>query len=209
MPAVVTRGSEAAQGDAEVGEQGTLGFVEQHVLGLDVAMHDAARMRIVERGQQRVQDRADTRMAGFLAVLGEVPLAQVAVREERHRVVRQSVGRAPDGEDADDVRMLEPGDGARFVLEAATADLVGKGFGQHHLDRDLALERRLLGQVYRGHAAMADHPRQPIAGDLRQFFARGQPVALRQRRVDVVFAQRSGHVGPGDAPEHTPTRLGR
>ena len=42
---------EARRRDAEVGDQRVAVLVEQHVVGLHVAMHDAAAMRVVERAR--------------------------------------------------------------------------------------------------------------------------------------------------------------
>ena len=162
-----------AQRDAEVGEQWTVGFVEKYIFGLDVAMHDATHVRVVECAQQRAQRRDHARLvAGATCLLGDAQ-AEVAARQVRHRVIRQRFGSAADLEDADDVGMIQPRDGAGLVLEASTADFVGQRFGQHHLDRDLAAQRLLLGQVHRRHAAMADHAQQSIAADFRQCFAYG------------------------------------
>ena len=98
----------------------------------------------------------------------QTALAEMAAGEVGHGVPRQPGAGPPDLVDADDVRVLEPGDGARLVLEAAAADLVGQRLGQHHLDRDFALQRLLLAQVHGRHAAVAEHARQPVAGNLRQ-----------------------------------------
>src|SRR5690606_37259413 len=88
--------------------------------------------------------------------------------------------------DADDVGMVEAGDRARLVLEAAPADLVAERFGEHDLDRHFAAERKLLAHVDRGHAARPDDAHQAIAGD------------LRQPRVRAAHA-RIGHPGPPQA----------
>src|SRR5690606_11887867 len=154
----------AAQGDAEIGQQRPVGFVEQHVLGLDVAMHDAARMGIGQRRQQRAQDLAD-----LLRIAGEVALADMAARQVGHRIPGQAVGGAAHFVDADDVRMLQPRDRARLVLEAAPAHLIGQRLRAHQLDRDLAPQRHLRAEVHGRHPAFADHARQTVAGDVRQW----------------------------------------
>jgi hypothetical protein len=93
-----------AQRDAEVGELRTLGVVEQDVLGLDVAVHDAAHVRVVERFEQRAQGRDDPGLVVRDAVLARDALAEVATAQIRHRVIGQAVLGAADLVDADDVR---------------------------------------------------------------------------------------------------------
>jgi hypothetical protein len=156
----------ALEGDAEVGEQRPVGVVEQHVLGLDVAVHDAARVRVLERGQQRAQHLDDAAL-----VVGEVALAEVAAGEVGQHVIEQALRRAPDLVDADDARVLELGDRVRLLLEARLALLVGEGLGRHHLDRHLPVQRHLHAQVHIGHAALANAADHPITGDLRHVAA--------------------------------------
>ena len=169
------RGVALGQGDTEIRQQRTVGVVEQHVLGLDVAMHDAARMRVLERRQQRTQyfDHA-------VLVAGEVALAEMAFGQVGQDVVQQALRRASDLMDADDAGVLELGDRARFLFEALLALFVGQRFGRHDLDRHLAVERFLHAQIDIGHAALAYAPKHPVTRDLgheagqqgRQFFRR-------------------------------------
>ena len=166
----------APQGDAEVREQRTFVLVEQHVLGLDVAMHDAADMRVVQGIQQVAQDRGHARLVAAQVALGQVPARQV-----RHRIERQPVLGAADLVDADDVRMLQARDGARLVLEAAAADFVGERFGEHHLQRDLAPQRHLFGEVDGRHPAVPDDAQQAMARDLRHLVARGVACVVHGR----------------------------
>src|SRR3546814_8209476 len=77
----------------------------------------AARVRIAQRGQQRTQDLADPGLV-HAAVAGVDALAEVAAREVRHRIIGKAVARAADVMDADDVRVFQPRDRARLVLEA-------------------------------------------------------------------------------------------
>ena len=79
-------------------------LVEQDVLGLDVAVDDAARMRVL----QRVRDFAAIRSASShrQLPLALQPLAQRLALDERHHVVEDAVGLAGVVQ-RHDVRVLE------------------------------------------------------------------------------------------------------
>ena len=197
-----TRGRDAglvalAQRDAEVGEQRPVGVVEQHVLGLDVAVHDAARMRVFERRQQRAQH-----FDGAVFVLGEVALAQVALGQVGQHVIQQALARATHLVDADDAGMLELGDRARLVLEALLADFVGERGRRHHLHGDLAVQRFLHAQVHLRHAALADPAQHAIAGDLGHV-AREQRGQLVRGKLFFLLHGALGLGGRGRAVQHT------
>ena len=101
-----------------------------------------------------------------MLVAAQGALGQVAVRQVRHRIKRQAICGAADFMDADDVRMLQPGDGVGFVFETTTAYFIGQCFRQHDLQRDLAPKRYLVGQVHGGHPAMADDLDDAVALNL-------------------------------------------
>ena len=82
-------------------------------------------------------------------------LRQALAFDELHGVVVDAAFDA-DGVDRDDVRVVERGGGAGFVLEAGELLLVEhRGEGQH-FQGDAAAERDLLGFVDDAHAAAAD-----------------------------------------------------
>ena len=149
--------------DAEVGQARALLAVEQHVVRLHVAMHDALRMRETQGRGDRAQHGRDRLLAP-----GDRGMAQVAVRQVGHRVVRRTVAGATDFVDADDVRMFEAGDGARLVLEAHR-HLVGAAAAEmHDLDRDRAIQRQLRREIHGRHAAFAKATLDTVAVDLRE-----------------------------------------
>ena len=115
---------------AEIREQRPPGAVEQHVRGLQVPMHDAARVRVFERGGDVDEQRQDAR------VRGAAQLAQVTARGEHHRQHR-GVGAAHRLEDAQDARVVEPCRQREFALEH-----LPRGLGVHEL-RVEDLERDL------------------------------------------------------------------
>ncbi len=137
-------------GHAEVGQLRVAGH-EEHVLRLDVAMHDAAAVRVGERiGDlaQQPQPLVDRQLA-----VARQPGAQRASLDVRHHVVQQRAGGA-GVEQAQDVGMLQ----ARRDL-----DLAGEAFGAQRggdllpedLDRNSAAVTQILGQEDRPHAAGA------------------------------------------------------
>jgi len=136
--------------DAEVGHDGVAAR-EQHVVGLDVAVHEA----VVVGVGQRVGHLAEEshRLSGRqLAAPGE-PGTQGLALDERHRVVQEVAGLA-GGEQRDDVGMGEPGREADLLAEAIGADRV-RQLGGQELDDHLAVERGLGGEEDARHPAAA------------------------------------------------------
>ena len=90
-------------GDAEVGPLGHAGrrarrIGDQHVLGLDVAMHDAALVRVLERAAQREPDRQHVAVAQ--QAIGVEVVDRAAVDQLRHQVAGLHVlARVEDGDD--------------------------------------------------------------------------------------------------------------
>ena len=79
-------------GDAEVGDDRRAAG-EQHVVRLDVAMDDAALVRVRQRLRDVAQD-AD-RLGDRQRARAREPRAQRLALDERHRVVRQAVRSRP------------------------------------------------------------------------------------------------------------------
>ena len=180
---------------AEV-EQQRPGRGEQDVVGGDVAVEALGRVHHRQRVEQRRQPGAQLRLARRMAHLGERRLEGRAL-VERHRHVGGAV-LLPEAIDLDQGRMVEAGEEARLVDEALQARLEGvemalgldhdrrrardpRGHRRRHvlLDRDLALQRMVPGQVDDAEAALADQ-----AGDLvvAQVGAERQRVAQRRGR---------------------------
>ena len=104
-------------GDPEVRQQRAPRLVVQEdVLGLDVAMDDAARVRVCERRRDVRQDRlgALRREQPILAHRPVEPTPRDVLHHERNAMlaVRAQLFHRVDG---DDVRMLQLGDRARFA----------------------------------------------------------------------------------------------
>ena len=139
--------------DAEVGDQRSA-VVQQNVLRLDVAVDDAVPVRIVERGSHLGGDPHGVRDREML--LPCQPVAERFTLHERHDVIRGAVHH-PAVDEAEDMGMLERGDSLDLAQEPLGPDDGGE-LGAQDLDRDLAVVLQVLGQVDRGHAALAELP---------------------------------------------------
>jgi hypothetical protein len=134
--------------DAEVREQ-RLSLGQEHVLGLEVAVDDPARVRVVERvGQLTHQTRGLGRVEGAVAV---EPRAQRLARHERHDEVEQPGG-LTRVEERQDVRVLQPCDEPDLAQEAVSAE-GGRELREEHLDRHLALVSPVARQEDARHPA--------------------------------------------------------
>ena len=102
----------------------------------------------------RLAGRCASRSPRFCAELLD-HLRQALAFDELHRVVVDAAFDA-DGVDGDDVRVVERGGGAGFVLEAGQLLLVEHRGERQDLQRDAAAERELLGLVDDAHAAAAE-----------------------------------------------------
>ncbi len=142
-------------GDAEVGDDHAAVVVHHDVAGLDIAVHDAAAMRMREPGRHLAQDDLhgrDRQRAGLLDDRVEWPPHQALHHEEN-----EPVG-LPHREDRQDVGVAEIGRQARFAFEPLGHPRRGEERGGHHLDGDLPVECDLVGQEDRGHPAPPQFP---------------------------------------------------
>ena len=153
----VARGAQRLR-DAEIRDHRAAAR-EQHVVGLDVAVHDSVFVRIRERGGDLAQ-HANGMVDGQLAVPREANPQRLAVHE-RHREVRQAV-RLARGEQRHDVWMLELGRKEDLALETFERDL-RRGLRREHLDHDLAVERGLLGDEHARHPTAAEFALERVA----------------------------------------------
>ncbi len=97
---------------------------------------------------------------------------------ELHGEKRNAV-RLLDRVDRDDVGVVQRRDGARLAPEALDPLRRSRHLGRQDLERDLARELRVLGQVDLAHAALAELPENPVliqhlANHHRQHSARPQ-----------------------------------
>ena len=147
-------------GDPEVGHLHAAVRADDDVVRLDVAVDDPVPVRERERVQDlaRVVDRDRDRRR---AVLDEQLLQRAAV-EELHRDVVGALGVAAV-EDRDDVRVVEAGRVLRLAPESLHELLVGGVALVQHLQRHLAAELLVLGEVHVGHPAGAEPAADQVA----------------------------------------------
>ncbi len=150
----------------------------EQVLRLDVAVHDAARVRLGQR-LGRLPDQARRAHRLERPVLRDDGV-QVAPVEQLHRVVPEPVVGGAVVEHAHGVRVPELGGGPHLALEAGDGRGVAARLRAQDLDRHVALERVVMRGPHLTHAAGADAP--------------GQPVAAQRAGLKHLAAQRPHHV---------------
>ena len=146
-------------GDAEVRDLDAAVAQHHDVLRLDVAVDDAARMRVAQPFHNLCDE-----MQRLTPVQTPTPLhillERDAVDELHDDILRLA---AADVVDRDDIRVREHCDSLRLVAEAAAeVGVLGK-VALEHLDRHEAVQAVALGLVDNGHAAAADELKQLIA----------------------------------------------
>ena len=134
---------------------------DQDVGRLDVAVHEPAPVRGVERAADLRDDDAG-RLEGQRAAIDHP--AQVRPRHEAHRQVEHAVllAAAVDGHD---VRVLERGRQARLGPEACRRVLVLHPLRRDELERHGAIEVDVHRLVDDAHAPAVEQPVDPVAGE--------------------------------------------
>jgi len=150
----------ARPGDTEVGDLGVVGLVDDHVMGFEIAMDDAA--PVGEPGRledlNRDVDRADRIERRLLAD----QLLERAPGQVLHRDVVGPVER-PAVVHAHDVRVLESGSRLRFPAEPLDkARILGEPLVEQ-LQGDLATKLLILDQEDVRHPAGAQARHDPVA----------------------------------------------
>ena len=151
-------------GNAEVGDlDGLRAFDAHQVAGLDVAVHDAARVRIGQRA--RKLDAHDHHIAhGQRFAVRHLVAQRLAVEQlHRHEGPAFDFAHVVNG---DDVRVRQPARGPRLAQEAGVVFLVFAQRGVQELDRHVAPDVGVVGLEHRGHAAAPEPLADQIASDL-------------------------------------------
>lgn len=138
-------------GNPEIGHRGRTAR-EEDVVRLDVAVHNAVRMGVLQSPRDVAQDGHRLGQA-HCAIAREAGPERLAL-DERHRVVRQAVGFARR-QHGHDVWVLEARRDLDFAPETFGTDLCGELRRQHLYD-DLAAERGFFGDEDLGHPAAAE-----------------------------------------------------
>lgn len=155
----------AVQGarDAEVHHLHRAGVGDDHVRGLDVAVHDAVLVRVGERFQDTRDD--DQGLFGTRRLRAEQEVADGAALDQLHDDVRD--GAAGDDVlagvvDRHDRMVVEPRDRLCLAGEAGLGDRVLGEIGTEQLDGDRAPEAYVLGREDLRHATPAESAGQSI-----------------------------------------------
>jgi hypothetical protein len=138
------------QGDPEVGDQ-RVAVPHQDVLGLDVAMHHALLVRVLQRRGDRLREAHGLIHRQLLLAVDLV--SQGLSLDIGHHVEQEPLGRARVVQ-RQDVTVLQVGGDLDLLEEPLGADHGGQ-FRPQHLERDLAVVLDVVRQVHRRHAALA------------------------------------------------------
>ncbi len=135
--------------------------VQEHVGRLHVAVDQPPRVRCVERARHLRDDPG--RDGRLQAAVGESAL-EVAPLDVAHGDEQEVLGlaRLVDGHD---VRVVDRGGQLRLPQEPAPARRVLAQCGRQQLERDAALESRILGQVDDARSAPAEQRPDPVPGE--------------------------------------------
>ena len=144
-------GNAHGKGDAEVGHQ-RLSVLQEDVFRFDVAMHDAACVREVDRTGNRANDRDG--LIDLQLLLSSDAVAQRLALNERHHVIEQPIGLAGIVE-RKDVRMLEACGDANLREKPIGAD-GGGNLRLQNLDCHFPTMAQIVSEVDDSHASGAD-----------------------------------------------------
>jgi hypothetical protein len=162
-------------GEPEVEDLDRAGGREHDVLGLQVAVHDARRVR----GGEDVGDLGRDPEQRGPPQPSPRETEMLALDELEHEVV--ALGALEVVVDATDVRVLEARQDAGLAQEPLAGLALQPPLGANGLQRDAALEPLVEGDVHLAHAPAADGAEDPVAGHA---VGRGAGRPVGGRRVD-------------------------
>ena len=163
---------------------------EQHVGGLDVAMHDARLVRVLQRLRDLPEDPHRPRH-------GQPPLRgqhveQRAPLHQAHGQEAQALALA-DVVDADDVLVRDLAREQELAPETGDPFGITPELGAEDLDRDVLPQLLVARAVDHAHAAEAELPDHPVAP--RDHRSRGQPQIRVRAGAGVGHGNGSGRCG--------------
>ena len=178
-------------GQAEVQHLDDSASAEKQVGRLDVAVDEAGRVGVLQPvgGLADVVGGADrVEPAAARDQLLQIDAVHVLHDEEIGSALRVHVV------GADDVRMIEGGDGLGLAVEAGQGGGVVGLVGRQHLERDLPPQLEVLAQVDRPHAAGADAVEDEVLADDEPRPPAAHQVVGLERREEAVADQQGGQV---------------
>ena len=145
-----------------------------------------------------------TSVCGFERALRQQQVGERRAFHERHDVEDEPFAVA-DEMDRDGVLVIEPGDGAGFLLEAGTHAVGPRHVRPQHLHRQAAVQFDVADLEYVGEATLRQSPHDDVLGAQRlaqgmdQFGVTGQRIVRRTdaRRAPLATAARTGDMGHG------------
>ena len=156
--------------DSEVGDLHATVLIDKQILRLDVAMHDAVLMRVL----QRLADRRHDRQGLLRRKPAELHrLAQIHSVHEFHDQEIQPVAfsKLMHG---DNIRMVQRGERLRLLHESLLERRVGDALRGEELQRDETIESFLPRLVNHAHSAAAEALENFKLRKVRRQFRRGQ-----------------------------------
>jgi hypothetical protein len=134
----------------------------QEVAGLDVAVHDAVAVRVVEPAAGLGED-LDGLVGRERGLLAQHLRARLPVHVLHDDEVAMRALVEPEVEHLHDVRVHEPRGGQRLATEAVDeVAVLGEVLGQQ-LDRDVPLQPRVERELHGRHSADAEAALEPVA----------------------------------------------
>jgi hypothetical protein len=168
-------------GDAEVQHLDVAVAAPHDVVGLDVAMHDAGRMRGAQCGGDLGGNRNGVGYGHSTGALHR--LAQRFAIDQFGRDESMAVSLA-GLEDREDVRMIEAGSGHRLLLEAAHDVGIVREIRRQDLHGDVAIELGVARAIHLAHATGSDGADDLISAESR---AAGEAHRQTRRFYDVAW----------------------
>ena len=139
-------------GDAEVGDEGRAVGGEEQVLGLDVAVHHAVPVGVLQ-GARRLGRDPERRVHRQLPLAPQTVAERLSLHEGHGEPeLSRRLARVVDGED---VGMLEPGGEPDLPLEALGAERGGE-IGMEDLERHGPVVPEVVGEEDGGHPTAAE-----------------------------------------------------
>ncbi len=177
-------------GNPEIGNLHRAVRQQEDVRRFDVAVDDALTMRIPERVEDLPHDPHD--IGDLEALVRLEALLELATLHELHRDVPDAVVLA-EVVDGDNVWVIEPARRLRFAAEAGDHGrgiFAGKLFGADGLERDDALDRRIVALVDDAHRPAPDLAPDLVFADAAQI-CHGSLRARKRRRRRAAGVARS------------------